>query len=34
MFSVVDVLPESELEAAKELAAKLDIPLRIRKFDS
>ena len=34
MLTVVDVLQPAELEAAKALAKKLDIPLRIRKFDN
>lgn len=33
MLSVVDVLPPEELDAAKKLAQKLEIPLRIRTFD-
>lgn len=33
MFSVVDILEPSELEAAKQLSEKLGIPLRIRKFE-
>jgi hypothetical protein len=34
MYSVVDVLPEDELAAAKALAAKQDIYLRVRALDS
>lgn len=33
MFSVVDILPKEELDAAKALSEKLEIPLRIRVFD-
>ena len=31
-FTIVDVLPEEEIQASKDLAASLHIPLRIRKF--
>ena len=31
-FTIVDVLPEEEIQASKNLAASLHIPLRIRKF--
>ena len=31
-FTIVDVLPEEEIRASKDLAASLHIPLRIRKF--
>lgn len=34
MFSVVDVLPPEELEKAKALSERLEIPLRIRKYDA
>ena len=33
MFSVVDILPKPELEAAQQLADRLGIHLRIRQFD-
>ena len=31
-FTIVDVLPEEEIQASKDLATSLHIPLRIRKF--
>ena len=34
MFTVVDVIPQSEIEAAQAVADKLGIPLRVRKYDS
>ena len=34
MFTVVDVIPQSEIEAAQALADSLGIPLRVRKYDS
>lgn len=34
MFSVVDILPKPELEAAQQLADRLGIHLRIRQFDN
>ena len=33
MFSVVDILPQPELDAAQQLADRLGIHLRIRQFD-
>ena len=34
MFTVVDVIPQSEIEAAQAVADRLGIPLRVRKYDS
>ena len=34
MFTVVDVIPQEEIDAAQALADKLGIPLRVRKYDS
>ena len=34
MFTVVDVIPQSEIEAAQAVADRLCIPLRVRKYDS
>ena len=34
MFTVVDVIPKEEIEAAQAVADKLGIPLRVRKYDS
>lgn len=34
MFTVVDVIPKAEIEAAQAVADKLGIPLRVRKYDS
>lgn len=34
MFTVVDVIPQEEIEAAQSVADSLGIPLRIRKYDS
>ncbi|MCQ2407899.1 MAG: TIGR04100 family radical SAM protein [Oscillospiraceae bacterium] len=34
MFTVVDVIPQSEIEAAQAVADNLGIPLRVRKYDS
>lgn len=34
MFTVVDVIPPEEIEAAQAVADKLGIPLRVRKYDS
>ncbi len=34
MFTVVDVIPEGEIELAKEISEKLGITLRIRKYES
>ena len=34
MFTVVDVIPQSEIEAAQTVADRLGIPLRVRKYDS
>lgn len=34
MFTVVDVIPEREIELAKEISEKLGITLRIRKYES
>lgn len=34
MFTVVDVIPKEEIEASQQLADKLGIPLRVRKYDS
>lgn len=33
MYSVVDILPKAELDAAQALADRQSIPLRVRKFD-
>ena len=33
MYSVVDVLPKAELDAAQALADRQGIPLRVRKFE-
>lgn len=34
MFTVVDVIPQEEIEAAQAVADRLGIPLRVRKYDS
>ncbi|MBR3046329.1 MAG: TIGR04100 family radical SAM protein [Oscillospiraceae bacterium] len=34
MFTVVDVIPKEEIEAAQQVADSLGIPLRVRKYDS
>lgn len=34
MFTVVDVIPPEEIEAAQKVADSLGIPLRVRKYDS
>lgn len=34
MFTVVDVIPSAEIEAAQAVADRLGIPLRVRKYDS
>ena len=34
MFTVVDVIPKAEIEAAQAFADRLGIPLRVRKYDS
>lgn len=34
MFTVVDVIPQAEIEAAQNVADALGIPLRVRKYDS
>jgi hypothetical protein len=34
MFTVVDVIPQAEIDAAQAVADKLGIPLRVRKYDS
>ncbi len=34
MFTVVDVIPQEEIEAAQSVADSLGIPLRVRKYDS
>lgn len=34
MFTVVDVISEREIEESKAISEKLDIPLRIRKYDT
>ena len=34
MFTVVDVIPREEIDAAKAVADSLGIPLRVRKYDS
>ena len=34
MFTVVDVIPKEEIEAAQQVADRLGIPLRVRKYDS
>jgi radical SAM enzyme (TIGR04100 family) len=34
MFTVVDVIPQSEIDAAQAVADSLGIPLRVRKYDS
>ena len=34
MFTVVDVIPQSEIDAAQAVADRLGIPLRVRKYDS
>jgi radical SAM enzyme (TIGR04100 family) len=34
MFTVVDVIPQSEIQAAQSVADFLGIPLRVRKYDS
>lgn len=34
MFTVVDVISEKEIEESKAISQKLEIPLRIRKYDS
>jgi len=34
MFTVVDVIPKEEIEAAQAVADRLGIPLRVRKYDS
>ena len=34
MFTVVDVIPKEEIDAAQALADSLQIPLRVRKYDS
>ena len=34
MFTVVDVIPQEEIEAAQKLADSLEIPLRVRPYDS
>ena len=34
MFTVVDVIPQEEIDAAQKLADSLGIPLRVRKYDA
>lgn len=34
MFTVVDVIPEDDIERCRRLSEKLDIPLRVRPYDS
>ena len=34
MFTVVDVIPKEEIEAAQQVSDSLGIPLRVRKYDS
>ncbi len=34
MFTVVDVIPQSEIDAAQAVADAVNIPLRVRKYDS
>lgn len=34
MFTVVDVISQREIEESREISRRLDIPLRIRKYDS
>lgn len=34
MFTVVDVIPQTEIDAAQAVADRLGIPLRVRKYDS
>ena len=34
MFTVVDVIPQAEIDAAQAVADSLGIPLRVRKYDS
>lgn len=34
IFSLVDVIPQEQIEQCKEIAQRLSIPLRIRKYDS
>ena len=34
MFTVVDVIPKAEIDAAQAVADTLGIPLRVRKYDS
>lgn len=34
MFTVVDVISEREINESRDISARLDIPLRIRKYDT